>query len=92
MRQGEEKYIFPYQEEADVMFNSAPCRLSALRRYAVPMLEAVTPDVPEYTKARRLLDFCQYFLDLPDEEDVPNNSILREFIGKSVFFKGEDQV
>ena len=50
------------------------------------------PDVPEYTKARRLLDFCQYFLDLPDEDDVPNNSILREFIGKSVFFKGEDQV
>ena len=40
----------------------------------------------------RLLDFCQYFLDLPDEDDVPNNSILREFIGKSVFFKGEDQV
>ena len=56
------------------------------------VLEAVTPDVPEYTKARRLLDFCQYFLDLPDEDDVPNNSILREFIGKSVFFKGEDQV
>ncbi len=93
VRQGEEKYIFPYQEEADVMFNSALIyELSALRRYAVPMLEAVTPDVPEYTKARRLLDFCQYFLDLPDEEDVPNNSILREFIGKSVFFKGEDQV
>lgn len=93
VRQGEEKYIFPYQEEADVMFNSAMIyELSALRRYAVPMLEAVMPDVPEYTKARRLLDFCQYFLDLPDEEDVPNNSILREFIGKSVFFKGEDQV
>ena len=93
VRQGEEKYIFPYQEEADVIFNSAMIyELSALRRYAVPMLEAVTPDVPEYTKARRLLDFCQYFLDLPDEEDVPNNSILREFIGKSVFFKGEDQV
>ena len=93
VRQGEEKYIFSYQEEADVMFNSAMIyELSALRRYAVPMLEAVTPDVPEYTKARRLLDFCQYFLDLPDEEDVPNNSILREFIGKSVFFKGEDQV
>ena len=93
VRQGEEKYIFPYQEEAYVMFNSAMIyELSALRRYAVPMLEAVTPDVPEYTKARRLLDFCQYFLDLPDEEDVPNNSILREFIGKSVFFKGEDQV
>lgn len=93
VRQGEEKYIFPYQEEADVMFNSAMIyELAVLRRYAVPMLEAVTPDVPEYTKARRLLDFCQYFLDLPDEDDVPNNSILREFIGKSVFFKGEDQV
>lgn len=93
VRQGEEKYIFPFQEEADVMFNSALIyELAALRRYAVPVLEAVTPDVPEYTKARRLLDFCQYFQDLPDEDDVPNNSLLREFIGKSVFFKGEDQV
>lgn len=93
VRQGEEKYIFPFQEEADVMFNSALIyELAALRRYVVPVLEAVTPDVPEYTKARRLLDFCQYFLDLPDEEDVPNNSLLREFIGKSVFFKGESQV
>ena len=93
VRKGEEKYIFPYQEEADVMFNSAMIyELSALRRYAVPILKDVTPDVPEYTKARRLLDFCQYFLDLPDEDDVPNNSILREFIGKSVFFKGKEQV
>ena len=93
VRSGEEKYIFPFQEEADVMFNSALIyELAALRRYVVPVLEAVTPDVPEYTKARRLLDFCQYFLDLPDEEDVPNNSLLREFIGKSVFFKGESQV
>ena len=87
VREGEEKYIFPFQEDADVMFNSALLyELAALHRYAVPMLKTVTPDVPEYTKARRILDFCQYFLDIPNEEEIPNNSILREFIGKSVFF------
>ena len=91
VRAGEEKYIFPFQEEADVMFNSALLyELAALHRYAVPALKAITPDVPEYTKAQRILDFCQYFLELPDESDIPNNSILREFIGKSVFFKNEN--
>lgn len=90
VREGEEKYIFPYQEEADVMFNSALIyELSVLRHYAVPLLEAVPADVPEYTKARRLLDFAQYFLDMPSEDDIPNNSLLREFIGGSVFFPEE---
>lgn len=87
VRAGEETYIFPYQEDADVMFNSALIyELAALRRYAVPILKDVPADAPEYTKARRLLDFAQYFLDLPDEDDIPNNSLLREFIGGSVFF------
>lgn len=82
VREGEEKYIFPFQEEADVMFNSALIyELGVLKRHAVPLLESVTKDVPEYTKARRLLDFCQYFSDVPDN-DIPINSILREFIGK----------
>ncbi len=87
VRAGEEKYIFPFQEEADVMFNSALIyELAVLQHFARPMLEEVTPDVPEYTKARSLLDFCQYFRELPDLSIVPNNSILREFIGGSVFF------
>lgn len=88
VRAGEEKYIFPYQEEADVMFNSALIyELGILKRYARPLLEHVTPDVPEYTMAQYLLSFFQYADDVTDEDDVPNNSILREFIGKSVFFK-----
>ncbi len=87
VREGEEKYIFPYQEEADVMFNSALIyELAALHHFAKPMLEEVTPDVPEYARARRILDFCQYFRELPDMNLIPNNSILREFIGGSVFF------
>lgn len=88
VRAGEEKYIFPYQEEADIMFNSALVyELAALTHYARPLLQSVPADVPEYTKARRLLDFCQYFKELPTEEDIPNNSLLREFIGGSVFFR-----
>ena len=87
VRAGEEKYIFPYQEEADVMFNSALIyEIAALQKYAVPLLKTVTPEFPEYTKARRILDFCEYFYDLPNEDMIPNNSILREFIGNSVFF------
>lgn len=88
VREGEEKYIFPFQEEADFMFNSALIyELGILKRYAEPLLETVPPEVPEYELARSLLDFCQYFDAITDEDEVPNNSILREFIGKSVFFK-----
>jgi len=88
VREGEEKYIFPFQEEADVMFNSALIyELGILKRYARPLLERVAPDVPEYTEAQFLLNFFQYVDDINCEDDVPNNSLLREFIGKSVFFK-----
>ena len=70
------------------MFNSALIyELGILKRYAEPLLETVPPEVPEYELARSLLDFCQYFDSITDEDEVPNNSILREFIGKSVFFK-----
>jgi uridine kinase len=87
VRRGEEKYIFPYQEEADVMFNSALIyELAILKRYAEPLLLKVTPDLPEYTEAKRLLKFLNYFLPLDDLE-VPLNSILREFIGSSCFGK-----
>ena len=88
VRAGEEKNIFPFQEEADAMFNSALIyELAVLKRYAVPLLEMVPRDVPEYTKANRLLDFCRCFADITEDYDIPNNSLLREFIGKSIFFK-----
>jgi len=88
VRAGEEKNIFPFQEEADAMFNSALIyELAVLKRYAVPLLEMVPRDVPEYTKANRLLDFCRCFFDITEEYDIPNNSLLREFIGKLIFFK-----
>ncbi|HCB93996.1 MAG TPA: AAA family ATPase [Selenomonas sp.] len=87
VREGEERYLFPFQEEADVMFNSALIyELGILKRYVEPLLEKIPPEQPEYTKARRLLDICQYFEPITAEDEVPNNSILREFIGKSCFF------
>ena len=85
VRRGEGMYIFPYQEEADVMFNSALIyELAVLKKYAEPLLTMITPEYPEYTEAKRLLKFLDYFLPLDDCE-VPLNSILREFIGSSCF-------
>ena len=87
VRKGEEDNIFPYQEEADVMFNSALIyELGILKKYAKPLLEKITPDLPEYNISKRLIDFLDYFEDISNDDDVPNNSILREFIGKSCFF------
>lgn len=88
VRDGEEKNIFPFQEEADVMFNSALIyELGVLKKYAEPLLEMISPDIPEHAEARRLLDVLRYFDSIECEDEIPNNSILREFIGKSVFFK-----
>ena len=88
VRKGEEQHIFPFQEDADVMFNSALIyELGVLKKYAKPLLEAVPPAVPEHIMARKLLDFCAYFDNILEEDEIPNNSLLREFIGKSVFFK-----
>ncbi len=85
IRRGEDLYIFPYQEEADVMFNSSLAyELCVLKGYAEELLAKVTNDVPEYAEARRLLRFLSYFLRIPARE-VPRNSILREFIGGSLF-------
>jgi uridine kinase len=87
VRRGEEKYIFPYQEEADVMFNSSLIyELAVLKRYAEPLLNKITSEFPEYIEAKRLLKFLNYFVPLDDQE-VPLNSILREFIGSSCFGK-----
>ena len=88
VRAGEEKNIFPYQEDADVMFNSALIyELGVLKKYAEPLLKAVSPTVPENVLASQILGMLQYVDAIDDEDDIPNNSILREFIGKSVFFK-----
>ncbi len=85
VRKGEEENIFPYQEEADVMFNSALVyELAVLKQYAEPILFGVPRDSAEYLEAKRLLKFMDYFLGV-SSEDIPKNSILREFIGGSCF-------
>ena len=85
VRRGEEKYIFPYQESADFMFNSAHIyELAILKQYADPLLFHIPETSPVYNEARRLLKFLDYFLGY-GSESVPGNSILREFIGGSVF-------
>ena len=85
VRRGEEKNIFPYQEEADVMFNSALIyELSVLKLYAEPLLFSIESSSPQYLEAKRLLKFLDYFLPLPGES-IGHNSILREFIGGSCF-------
>ena len=81
VRRGEEENIFPYQEGADAMFNSTLIyELSALKQYAEPLLSLITPEEPEYQEAKRMLKFLSYFLGV-STEDIPNNSIIREFVG-----------
>lgn len=85
VRRGEEHNIFPYQEEADVMFNSALIyELSVIKPYVEPLLFAIPRDAKEYQEAKRLLKFLDYFLGV-GSENIPNNSILREFVGGSCF-------
>lgn len=84
VRRGENKNIFPYQEEADVIFNSACVyELSVLKKYAKPLLEEITRDNKAYIEANRLLKLLQYFVELEDISDIPLTSIIREFIGGS---------
>lgn len=85
VREGERRNIFPFQEQADVMFNSALVyELAVLKRHAEPLLQTFERQDPGYTEAKRLLKFLSYFLPL-GEEDIPATSILREFIGGSCF-------
>lgn len=85
VRNGEESYIFPFQEEADVMFNSALIyELSVLKQFAEPLLFGIPSTSPEYVEAKRLLKFLDYFLGV-NTEDIPNNSLVREFAGGSCF-------
>ncbi|MCM1347484.1 MAG: nucleoside kinase [Bacteroides sp.] len=85
VRRGEDKWIFPYQENADVMFNSALLyELAVLKNQAIPVLESVNENQPEYAVANSLIQFLKYFRTIPDRE-LPPTSILREFLGGSSF-------
>lgn len=85
VRRGEEKYIFPFQEEADAMFNSAMIyELAVIKQYAEPLLFNIKKGEPEYHEAKRLLKFLEYFLGVSSEE-LPQNSLCREFVGGSCF-------
>ena len=85
VRRGEEENIFPFQEGADAMFNSALIyELAALKQFAEPLLFGISKDDPGYQEALRLLKFLQYFLGI-STEDLPKNSIVREFVGGSCF-------
>ena len=82
---GETKWVYPYQEEADVMFNSALIfEFAVLKRHAEPILQEVPKFCEEYTEAHRLLKFLQYFVPIPEKE-IPPTSLLREFVGGSSF-------
>lgn len=86
VRRGEEKYIFPFQETADAIFNSAlPYELAVLKNHAMPLLKGITSEDAEYQQALLLIKFLQYFESMEEEEWIPENSILREFIGGSIF-------
>lgn len=82
---GEHKNIFPYQEEADAMFNTSLIyEFNVLRKYALPLFEGITKEQKEYAEAKRLCEFLKYFEPI-SPEDVPKNSLLKEFIGGSIF-------
>lgn len=88
VRRGEDRNIFPFQENADIMFNSSLLyELCVLRRYVEPLLRQIPPIEPEYAEALRLLKFISYFepINLTDEQNIPPNSVIREFIGGSSF-------
>ncbi len=85
---GAEANIFPYQEEADVMFNSALVyEMAILKKYAEPLLKQITEQDPEYIKAKHLLKFLEYFEPIENEQDIPQTSIIREFVGGSCFYQ-----
>jgi uridine kinase len=85
VRGGEFKYIYPTQENADYVFDSfMHYELSALRNIVLPLLEKVAPEEPEYQTARRLMQMVRYFLPIPIE-DIPCNSLMREFVGGTSF-------
>ena len=89
VRNGEEKWIFPYQEQADWVFNSAlHYELPILRNYAYDLLKAIPPESPNIFVARRLLKILHYMLPAPQDalKEVPPTSLLKEFIGGNTFY------
>ena len=85
VRRGEEENIFPFQEQADAMFNSVLIyELAVIKQFAEPLLFTIPKDCPEYYEAKRLLKFLDYFLNVTSET-LPNNSLCREFVGGSCF-------
>ena len=85
IREGEEKFIYPYQDECDIVINTALVyELGVLKTYAEPLLFSVPEDDPTYPEALRLINFLRNFLPIPSEE-VPKDSVLREFIGGGYF-------
>ena len=84
VRRGEETHIFPFQEEADAVFNSALLyEMAVLKKYALPLLEEIPPTSPNFSQAKRLKKFLYYFISIEDDRIVPSTSLLREFIGGS---------
>ena len=85
VRRGEEHHIFPFQEDADAMFNSALIyEVSVLKQYCEPLLFSIPKTSPYYAEANRLLKFLNYFLGI-SSENIPSNSLVREFAGGSCF-------
>ena len=91
VHRGEKRFIFPFTERADAMFNSTlTYELAIMKRYAYPELLSVAPESPHYTLARRLVKFLNYIETADVEDEVPVNSILREFIGGCCFYRERD--
>ncbi len=87
VNRGEEKNIYPFQEEADYMFNSSLIyELAVEKKYAIPLLKQIDNSHKEYGEAQRMIKLLEYFDDIPDD-DIPNTSLLREFIGGSIYHK-----
>ena len=90
VRRGEFKWIYPYQEGCDFIFNSAlTYELCVMKKYAMPALQEIKSDSAQYITANRLIKFLKYFVDM-DDKFVPCNSLLREFIGGSCFAEVEE--
>jgi uridine kinase len=85
VNRGEQKNIFPFQEKANIMFNSSIVyELAVLKKYALPLLQAIPADSIYYPDAHRLMGMLKFFIDMPDDW-VPCNSLMREFIGGSCY-------
>ncbi len=88
VRKGEDKNIFPFSQEADVLMNTAHIyELAVLKKYAYPLLSAITQEEPEFSEAVRMLRFIRHFDSIEDDSIIVNNSVLREFIGGSIFLE-----